>query len=455
MSPPVGGAGGREARPGFRTRARRWNLALCVAVVVAAMVALPVPSGASSEEVVERAISLVAEGRLGEARELLDPVLDLGAARPRARLLDGILLAREGHVDQAIEVFEQLRRDHPEMPEPWNNLAVLFAVKGRLLDARNALEEALARKPDLAAAHANLGDVYAALARHSRTNAQALGPAAGGASPGEGAGALRLPKPEEPSAPVVSAPSRPGPAAEVASSPAMAGSRELATPASGGAAGADGSQLLAKPESARRDQWQSFLSLPGTSARAPAAAAPASARTAAPAASAAPPAEHDSSREAGSAPFTCFVASGFESPQAAAEAEAWLLARGVHEIDTRRKESSAPRNHRVYLPPLESRAAAIKVVYELRDRGVRDVAIISAGPLRNGVSLGVYRNAKNALRRVARIEALGYSVRHAPGETGKAGYALAARSSPDAFLPLRAAWRERFPDRSLEPADCD
>lgn len=462
MSPPVGGAGGREARPGFRTRARRWNRALCaavaVAVAVAAMVALPVPSGASSEEAVERAISLVAEGRLGEARELLDPVLDLGSTPPRARLLDGILLAREGHVDQAIEVFEQLRREHPEMPEPWNNLAVLFAVKGRLLDARNALEEALARKPDLAAAHANLGDVYAALARHSRTNAQALGPADGGTSPGEGAGDLRLPDVEQPPAPPSPAsPSRPGPAAEGASSPAPVSSLELATPASGGAAGADGSQTLAKPESARRDQWQSFLSLPGTSARAPAAAAPAAARTTAPAASAAPPAERDSSREAGSVPFTCFVASGFGSPQAAAEAEAWLLARGLQDIDVRRKEPTAPRNHRVYLPPLESRAAAIEVVYELRDRGVRDVSIISAGPLRNGVSLGVYRNAKNALRRVARIEALGYSVRHAPGETGEAGYALAARSGAGAFPPLRAAWRERFPDRplALAPADCD
>lgn len=90
----------------------------------------------------------------------------------------------------------------------------------------------------------------------------------------------------------------------------------------------------------------------------------------------------------------------------------------------------------------------------MRDRGIRDVAIISSGPLRNGVSLGVYRNAENALRRVARMEGLGYSVRHAPGETGRAGYALAARASAGMFPELRAAWRERFPDRRIEPADC-
>ena len=425
------------------------------------MVVLPGPAGASSEEAVERAISLVAEGRLGEAREVLDPVLEPGGDRPRARLLDGILLAREGHVDQAIEVFERLRDDYPEMPEPWNNLAVLFAVKGRLLDARDALEEALAREPDLAAAHANLGDVYAALARHSRTNAAALGPLDGGAILGTSTGDAPLPDPEEPPpAPTPPAPSRPEAAAEGASSPATVGSLQLAAPASGGAADADGSQTLAKPESAR-NQWQSFLSLPGTSVPAPAspAAAPATPAPATPAAavSAAPAAQDDSSRGSGGAPFACFVASGFESPRAAAEAEAWLLARGLHEIDTRRREPTAPTNHRVYLPPMESRAEAVATVYELRDRGIRDVAIISTGPLRNGVSLGVYRNAKNALRRVARIEGLGYPVRHAPGETGAAGYALAARSSGDAFPALRAAWEERFPDRPLvlAPADCE
>ena len=113
-----------------------------------------------------------------------------------------------------------------------------------------------------------------------------------------------------------------------------------------------------------------------------------------------------------------------------------------------------PKNHRVYLPPLGSRAAAVAAVYELRARGIRDVAVINSGPLRNGVSLGVYQNAKNALRRVARMEGLGYPVRHAPGETGKAGYAIAARASSDGFPSLRAAWQERFPDRPVEPAAC-
>ena len=453
VSPSLGGAGEREARPGFRTRARRWNLALLAAVAAAAsVVALSEPSGASSEQAVERAIALAAEGRLGEARKLLDPVLDLGGDHPRARLLDGILHAREGRIDRAIEIFERLGREHPEMPEPWNNLAVLFAVEGRLLEARNALEEALARRPDLAAAHANLSDVYAMLARHSRTRARALDPSVEDASPGEPREDLRALDPEEPPAPVPAAPSPPGPATEGASSSGAADSPRRAAPIPGGADAGD-AKSLAKSKPDRDERWQSFLTLPGTSASAATAAATATAAGAG-AGAAASPADHESPRESGSGPPTCFVATGFESPRAAAEGEAWLRSRGVREIDIRREERAAPKDHRVYLPPLKDRAAAVAAVYEMRDRGILDVAIINSGPLRNGVSLGVYRNAENALRRVARMEALGYSVRHAPGETGKAGYALAAQASGDTFPQLRAAWRERFPDRSIEPADC-
>ena len=436
VNPSIGGAGEGEGRRGFRTCARRWSLALLAAVAISSG-----PSGASSEseQAVERAIALAAEGRLGEARELVDLVLDLGSDQPRARLLDGVLHAREGHVDQAIEVFERLGREYPEMPEPWNNLAVLFAVKGRLLDARNALEEALARRPDLAAAHANLSDVYAMLARHSRTRARALDPSAEDASRGERREDLRPPDPEAPSGSIPAAPSPPEPAARGPSSPGA--------PIPGGAAAGD-AKSPAKSKSDRDGRWQTFLALPGASTSA------ASAATAARAASPASPADRESSRESGSGPPACFVATGFESPRAAAEGEAWLRSRGAHGIDTRREERTAPENHRVYLPPLEDRAAAVAAVYEMRDRGIRDVAIISSGPLRNGVSLGVYRNAENALRRVARMEGLGYSVRHAPGETGKAGYALAARASGGTFPQLRAAWRKRFPDRSIEPADC-
>ena len=443
---PIYGASGMEARPSVRMRARRWNPALLAAV--AAVAALSEPSGASPGQAVERAIVLVAEGRLGEARKVLEPVLDLRPDHPRAQLLDGILHAREGHVDQAIEVFERLSREHPEMPEPWNNLAVLLAVKGRLLDARDALEEALARRPGLAVAHANLGDVYDALARHSHMNAEAPepSPSAEGMATREHREQSQVPGPEEPPPRMSVTPSLSGSA--TASAPSSSAVEPIASQAlASGVPEVDGSVSLAKPK-ADRERWQRFLSLPHTPFP---ATIESSADVAASAADHTPPRELEGVSDSVA---TCFLATGFETPHAAAEAGAWLRSRGLHNIEFRREERSAPRNHRVYLPPLGSRAAAVAAVNEIRARGIRDVAIISAGPLRNGVSLGVYRKAKNALRRVVQMEGLGYRVRHAPRETGIAEYQIAARASGDAFLQLRAAWKERFPGRSLGFADC-
>ncbi|MGE5162140.1 MAG: tetratricopeptide repeat protein, partial [Betaproteobacteria bacterium] len=57
-------------------------------------------------------------------------------------------------------VFERLTEDYPELPEPYNNLAVLYASQGQLQRARTLVEAALAIRPDYATALENLGDIY-------------------------------------------------------------------------------------------------------------------------------------------------------------------------------------------------------------------------------------------------------------------------------------------------------
>ena len=123
------------------------------------------------EDTFELALSLAAEERHSEAREVLDPLLQRNPDHTRARVLDGVLRAREGRVDHAIEIFETLRREKPDMSEPYNNLAVLYAVERRLDDARQILLESLERRPD-AVTYANLGEVYAKLANDANERAR-------------------------------------------------------------------------------------------------------------------------------------------------------------------------------------------------------------------------------------------------------------------------------------------
>lgn len=135
-------------------------LALCTLAAVLSAAA------ASIDETLERALALTAEDRFAEARRVLDPLLARDADHPRLRLLDGVLRVQEGRAREAIEVFDRLRRDHPEMSEPWNNLAVLYAAEGRIDEAREALLAALERRPT-AAGYANLGEIHAKLARRA------------------------------------------------------------------------------------------------------------------------------------------------------------------------------------------------------------------------------------------------------------------------------------------------
>ena len=146
-----------------------------------AMLATLLSPASSSGEALDQAISLASEQRYGQARTVLDPVLEREPGHPLGRLLDGVLRAHEGRIGEAIEIFKRLRRDHPDMPEPWNNLAVLYAAEGRFDEARETLLTALERRPS-AIGYANLGDIYSTLARHAHGRARELGPDVSGGS---------------------------------------------------------------------------------------------------------------------------------------------------------------------------------------------------------------------------------------------------------------------------------
>jgi len=107
---------------------------------------------------------LIGEGEYAPALAKIDAVLADDARNPQARFLKGVVQTDQDETDAAIATFEGLNEDYPELPEPYNNLAVIWAKKGEYDKARKALEVALAARPDYVIAHENLGDIYVRLA---------------------------------------------------------------------------------------------------------------------------------------------------------------------------------------------------------------------------------------------------------------------------------------------------
>lgn len=105
--------------------------------------------------------------RKGELAGALDHANRYLAKNPKdaqARFLKGLILADLGKTNDAIGVLSSLTEDFPELPEPYNNLAVLYAAQGKYEAARNALDMAIRTHPNYATAHENLGDLYAKMA---------------------------------------------------------------------------------------------------------------------------------------------------------------------------------------------------------------------------------------------------------------------------------------------------
>lgn len=117
---------------------------------------------------------LLRSGKLVEAAAKADQYLAGKPRDPQMRFLKGVIQSESGKPTEAINTFTKLTEDFPELPEPYNNLAVLYAGQSQFDKARTALEMAIRTNPSYATAHENLGDVYAKLASQAYSKALQL-----------------------------------------------------------------------------------------------------------------------------------------------------------------------------------------------------------------------------------------------------------------------------------------
>ena len=120
------------------------------------------------------ATKLYQQGKLDQALAKVNGALAQQPKDAQGRFLKGLILTEQKKGADAIQVFTSLTEDYPELPEPYNNLAVLYANQGNYDKAKAALELAIHTHPSYATAYENLGDIYAQLARRSYDKALQL-----------------------------------------------------------------------------------------------------------------------------------------------------------------------------------------------------------------------------------------------------------------------------------------
>lgn len=117
---------------------------------------------------------LIKQGQYPQALEKVDVYLSDKPKDAQGRFLKGLIFTEMNRPAEAIGIFTKLTEDYPELPEPYNNLAVLYAQQKQYDKSRTALEMAIRTHPSYAIAYENLGDVYAKLASQAYDKALQL-----------------------------------------------------------------------------------------------------------------------------------------------------------------------------------------------------------------------------------------------------------------------------------------
>jgi tetratricopeptide (TPR) repeat protein len=143
-------------------------------LVLLACVMTSAASSAQGNDDATEAGRLLRSGLTDQAAAKVESGLANKPRDPQLRFLRGVIQIEQKKNSEAIATFQRMVEDFPELPEPYNNLAVLYAGQGQYDKSRAALELAIRTHPSYATAHENLGDVYTKMASESYSKALQL-----------------------------------------------------------------------------------------------------------------------------------------------------------------------------------------------------------------------------------------------------------------------------------------
>ena len=147
------------------------NLLLTACLLAALFVGRPAFADLASD-----VHSLVAKGDLAGALRAAEAASQASPRDAQPRFLRAVVLMDMQRSDEALAAFTVLSQEYPELPEPFNNIALLQVRAGRLELARQALETALRNDPGHRAARTNIGEVHLMLAVQAWQQAASAAP---------------------------------------------------------------------------------------------------------------------------------------------------------------------------------------------------------------------------------------------------------------------------------------
>ena len=140
------------------------------------LAALLLMGSSARADILTEVQNLAARGDLTGALRATETAAAADPRDTQARFLRAVVLMDLQRSAEALDAFTQLSQEFPELPEPYNNIALLLVRAGRLEQARQALETALRNDPGHRTARANLGEVHLMLAVQAWEQAALLGP---------------------------------------------------------------------------------------------------------------------------------------------------------------------------------------------------------------------------------------------------------------------------------------
>ncbi|QWD79134.1 tetratricopeptide repeat protein [Polynucleobacter sp. MWH-Spelu-300-X4] len=133
-----------------------------------------VPEPKNKNAIPQDIYKLIGDKKYPEAITAIDKELASNPRNVQLRFIRSRIQIEMGEIEAAKKTLLELTQQFPELPEPYNNLAVLHAQSGNLDQAKEYLELALKVQPAFPAALENLGDVYTRLAARAYGKAYSL-----------------------------------------------------------------------------------------------------------------------------------------------------------------------------------------------------------------------------------------------------------------------------------------